>query len=87
MGCAVCPDARLTVDQEAGRRAGTENVLGIVGLGAAAEIVTQEQAATAAHMAEMRDSLQQRLLHAWPQVNSSSQLQGYVRLAEHCHLL
>ena len=54
--------------QEAGRRAGTENVLGIVGLGAAAELVTQEQEATATHMAAMRDSLQNRLVHAFPQV-------------------
>ncbi|KAL3145998.1 hypothetical protein ABBQ38_015358 [Trebouxia sp. C0009 RCD-2024] len=53
--------------QEAGRRAGTENVLGIVGLGAAAEIVTKEQALTTAHMAAMRDDLQARLLRAFPQ--------------------
>lgn len=53
--------------QEQGRRAGTENVLGIVGLGAAAEIVTQEQAATESHMATMRDDLQERLLRAFPE--------------------
>ena len=54
--------------QEAGRRAGTENVLGIVGLGAAAEVVRAEQEATARHMAIMRDDLQDRLLCAFPQV-------------------
>lgn len=54
--------------QEAGRRAGTENVLGIVGIGAAAAIVTKEQESTARHMAAMRDDLQDRLLHAFPQV-------------------
>jgi len=58
----------LLVMQEQGRRAGTENVLGIVGLGAAAEIVTREQAATESHMAAMRDDLQERLLHAFPEV-------------------
>ncbi len=56
------------VMQEAGRRAGTENVLGIVGLGAAAEIVIREQAATETHMAAMRDDLQERLLRAFPEV-------------------
>lgn len=66
----------LSVEQEGGKRAGTENVLGIVGLGAAAEVVTQEQAATAVHMAALRDDLQQRLLHAFPQVESSLQLAG-----------
>ena len=65
-----------SAEQEGGKRAGTENVLGIVGLGAAAEVVTQEQAATAVHMAALRDDLQQRLLHAFPQVESSSQLAG-----------
>lgn len=43
-------------------------MLGIVGLGAAAEIVTKEQALTTAHMAAMRDDLQARLLRAFPQV-------------------
>lgn len=54
--------------QEAGRRAGTENVLGIVGLGAAAKLVSQEQQATAQHMAALRDSLQQQLVKALPEV-------------------
>ena len=42
--------------------------MGIVGLGAAAEIVSKEQALTTAHMAAMRDNLQARLLRAFPQV-------------------
>ena len=54
--------------QEAGRRAGTENVLGIVGLGAAAELVHAEQEAAARHMAAMRDDLQDSLLCNFPQV-------------------
>lgn len=60
--------------QEAGRRAGTENVLGIVGLGAAAEIVTHEQEATSCHMASVTYQLQDRLLRAFPQVTFP---QGY----------
>jgi cysteine desulfurase len=39
------------------RRAGTENVLEIVGLGAAAEIAADELDTTAAHLAAMRDRL------------------------------
>jgi len=71
MSCGLSPCVMmqlLLVMQEEGRRAGTENVLGIVGLGAAAEIVTQEQAATESHMAAMRDDLQERLLRAFPEV-------------------
>jgi cysteine desulfurase len=41
------------------RRAGTENVLEIVGLGAAAEIAAQELETTTAHLAAMRDRLWQ----------------------------
>lgn len=52
--------------QEGGRRAGTENVLLIAGLGAAAELVSRELPATAAHMAALRDSLQSQLLEALP---------------------
>jgi cysteine desulfurase len=42
---------------ERDRRAGTENVLEIVGLGAAAEIAAQELDATTVHLAAMRDRL------------------------------
>jgi cysteine desulfurase len=42
---------------ERDRRAGTENVLEIVGLGAAAEIAADELDATTAHLAAMRDRL------------------------------
>ena len=70
--------------QEAGRRAGTENVLGIVGLGAAADIVTAEQQAAAEHMAAMRDNLQQQLLSAFPQVLTISAKQLAVSLHAYC---
>lgn len=44
--------------QEGGRRAGTENVLEIAGLGKACEIAAQGLADNAAHMAELRDRLE-----------------------------
>jgi cysteine desulfurase len=46
---------------EAGRRAGTENVLEIVGLGQAAEIADDDLNTNAAHMSEIRDRLWQGL--------------------------
>lgn len=47
--------------QEGGRRAGTENLPGIVGFGVAAELAQQEQAGHAAAMRELRDELERRL--------------------------
>ncbi len=47
----------LGAGQESGRRAGTENVIGIVGLGAAATIAAQDLERNARHMASMRDVL------------------------------
>jgi len=44
--------------QESGRRAGTENVLEIVGLGKACEIAHRDLERNAAHMREMRDRLE-----------------------------
>lgn len=43
--------------QEQGRRAGTENVLGIVGLGKACEIANRDLEKNMLHMREMRDKL------------------------------
>ncbi len=43
--------------QEGGRRAGTENVPAIVGLGAACEIASREMAANEANMSRLRDRL------------------------------
>lgn len=51
--------------QERGRRAGTENVAGIVGFGVAARLV-REQAGGNAAMARMRDRMEARLLQAFP---------------------
>mmetsp|Transcript_5601 Transcript_5601/g.22051 ORF Transcript_5601/g.22051 Transcript_5601/m.22051 type:complete len:263 (-) Transcript_5601:147-935(-) len=51
--------------QESGRRAGTENVLLAVALGAAASLATEEQRQTAAHMrrltARLRDGIERHL--------------------------
>jgi tRNA-specific 2-thiouridylase len=48
--------------QEHERRAGTENVPGIVGLGVAARLLRQERAEAAARVAALRDRLEARLL-------------------------
>ena len=47
---------------ERGRRAGTENVAAIVGLGKAAELARAELAEISAHFGELRDRLEQGLL-------------------------
>lgn len=47
--------------QEAGLRAGTENVAGIVGFGAAAELALRERAARAAHCEALRIRLEAQL--------------------------
>lgn len=47
--------------QESGRRAGTENVAGIVGFGAAADMAKRELAARAAHTGALRSRLEARL--------------------------
>lgn len=51
--------------QERGRRAGTENVAGVVGFGVAARLV-REQAGENAAIAKMRDRMETRLLRAFP---------------------
>jgi cysteine desulfurase len=48
--------------QEAGRRAGTENVLLIAAIGKAADVVKNEADGIAAHMGAMRERLLQRLI-------------------------
>ena len=53
-------------DHEAGRRPGTENVLGIVGLGRACELAGAELSAEKPRLADLRDRLQAGLLAAFP---------------------
>jgi cysteine desulfurase len=52
--------------QQFGIRPGTENVPGIVGLGAAAELAAREQAELAPRLAELRADLERRLLEIVP---------------------
>ena len=70
--------------QERGRRAGTENVPGIVGLGMAAEIARQNLAADLARVKALRDRLESGLLAAIPlaRVNGG----GESRLPNTCNI-
>ncbi|MFD3680060.1 cysteine desulfurase family protein [Streptomyces sp. NPDC058613] len=52
--------------QERGLRAGTLNVPGIVGFGAAAHLITSDSASTPTQMRALRDRLQDQLLDAIP---------------------
>lgn len=54
--------------QEGGRRGGTENVAGIVGMGAAVEIADRGRAARVAHAAEVRNALWAGLEDAIPDI-------------------
>ncbi|HTM08392.1 MAG TPA: cysteine desulfurase NifS [Verrucomicrobiae bacterium] len=52
--------------QERGRRGGTENVAGIVGMGAAAELASHHMEADETRVSELRDRLEESLLESCP---------------------
>jgi cysteine desulfurase len=52
--------------QERGRRGGTENVAGIVGMGAAAELASRHMEADETRVSELRDRLEESLLESCP---------------------
>jgi cysteine desulfurase len=57
-------------DQERGRRAGTENVAGIVGLGAAAELARDSVDEWATEMQRLRDRLEHGILSSVPETEA-----------------
>jgi len=54
-------------DHESNQRAGTENVLEIVGLGKACELVTEEIDSAANHLSRLRDRFESNILEALPE--------------------
>jgi len=68
--------------QEAGRRAGTENVPAIVGLGVAAELAMEEMEERRAHLVPLRDRLIERLTkeidHIYLTGHPTQRLPGHV---------
>ena len=70
--------------QERGRRAGTENIPGIIGLGAAADLCAQNFDADAARIGALRDRLENGLQDAIPLVRVNGG--GAARLPNTCNL-
>ena len=62
--------------QEGGRRAGTENTPGIVGLGVAAQLAEKRLAAMAAVVQNLRDELWQGLKQIFPEAKLNGPLEG-----------
>jgi cysteine desulfurase len=59
--------------QESGRRAGTENVMGIIGMGKAAEIAVKEMQSRTDHLLPLRD----RLIRELPNAIAEVELMGH----------
>ena len=72
--------------QESGRRGGTENVPGIVGLGVALELAERHRNAYALHCQQMRDRLYAGVLARIPDVRLNGPEFGDTRLANNLNL-
>jgi cysteine desulfurase len=59
--------------QERGRRSGTENVAGVVGMAYALELAESERVATSARIARLRDELEARIAQTIPRVRVNAQ--------------
>lgn len=70
--------------QELGRRSGTHNVAGIVGLGAAMEAAVKDRAGFRLRVGEARDRLETRLREAFADVEVTAD--GAPRLVQHLHV-
>ena len=62
-------------DHERNLRAGTENVLEIVGLGKACELANADLEKTTAHLQKMRDRLEREILREFPEARVNGSLQ------------
>ena len=84
VGCLYLRRGTRYRHQEYGRRAGTENITGIVGMGAACELA-QIHLPGMVHIGQLRDRLEQRLLTRVPSVmvmgGSQPRVPGTVNLA------
>ncbi len=70
--------------QERGLRSGTENVAGVIGFAKAAELAHKHHKAEAKRLAKLRDTMQQRLQHAFPDMVVSGHTKK--RLAGSLHI-
>ena len=70
------PNLMFGAGHEGGRRAGTENILEIVGMGMACELAAADLTHETTHLAALRDRIQGELLQAFPEgrVNGHSEL-------------
>ena len=70
--------------QENGLRSGTENVAGVIGFAKALSLVSEHRKFESDRLIELRDSLQQKLVGAFPEAIVSSHPKN--RLAGHLHI-
>jgi len=71
--------------QERGRRSGTENVLGIVALGAACDHLTREGKREQARLGSLRDAFERELLHRVPEIEITAR--AHPRLPNTSHVI